>query len=302
MHASPMGERRAKVVLVHGGAGAVPPARRAIHAEGCRRAAEAGLALLVEGGSALDAAVRAVEVLEDDPLFNAGTGGCLTADGRLELDAAVMEGDALRFGGVACLPPFKNPVRVARAVLEDGQHTLYAGEGAARFAREHGFAPADPEAMITDAARVRLARVEADRADRTWAGGTVGAVAYDGEGHVAAATSTGGTVGKRPGRVGDTPLPGAGTFADDLAGACSATGGGEAILRYGLARHVCELLRAGVPAKEAAEAAIAGFGARVGGHGGIIVVSPRGDAAFARNTETMSYALAREGRAVEHGY
>src|SRR5690606_13473668 len=144
-----------------GGAGAVPEARRATHAEGCRRAAEAGLALLVSGASALDAAVRAVEVLEDDPLFNAGTGACLAEDGTLELDASGMDGAALRFGGVACLPPFSNPVRIARAVLEDGRHALYAGEGAARFAREHGFTPADPASMITDAARVRLAQTKA---------------------------------------------------------------------------------------------------------------------------------------------
>lgn len=294
-------ESVAPVVVVHGGAGAVPPERRAAHAEGCRRAAEAGLAILSGGGGALDAAMRAVEALEDDPMFNAGTGACLTEDGRLELDAALMDGALLRFGAVACLPPFANPIRIARAVLEDGRHTLYAGEGASRFALEHGFAAADPAAMITEAARTRLAQVLAGRAEGGWAGGTVGAVACDRHGHVAAATSTGGTVGKRSGRVGDTPLPGAGTFADDRGGACSATGTGEHIMRYGLARHACELLRAGVPAMHAAEAAIAGFGARVEGKAGIIVVTPRGDAGFARNTETMSYAIAREGK-TEQGY
>lgn len=293
--------RAAPVVVVHGGAGAVPEARRAAHAEGCRRAAEAGLALLSSGASALEAAVRAVEILEDDPSFNAGTGACLSEDGRLELDAAVMDGAALRVGAVACLPPFTNPIRVARAVLEDGRHALYAGEGAGRFARERGFTPADPASMITSAARARLAQVLAGRKDGTWAGGTVGAVACDARGGVAAATSTGGIVGKRQGRVGDTPLPGAGTFADDGAGACSATGSGEHILRYGLARHACELMRAGVPAKEAAEAAIAGFGARVDGKAGIIVVSPGGEPGWARNTETMSYAIAREGSETEHG-
>src|SRR5690606_33541791 len=212
------------VVVVHGGAGAVPPARRPAHAAGCRLAAEAGLAILTGGGTALDAAMRAVEVLEDDPSFNAGTGACLAEDGSLELDASIMDGRDLRFGAVACLPPFKNPIRIARAVLDDGRHTLYAAEGAARFAREHGFSPADPASMITEAARVRLAQVLAGRGDGGWAGGTVGAVACDASGNVAAATSTGGMVAKRGGRVGDTPLPGAGTFADDLAGACSATG------------------------------------------------------------------------------
>lgn len=280
----------------------MPQAQRSAHAEGCRKAAEAGLARLTSGASALEAAVVAVEVLEDDPSFNAGTGACLTEDGRLELDAAVMDGTELRFGAVGCLPPFKNPIRIAQAVLEDGHHTFYCGKGAARFARSRGFSPVDPASMITVAAQKRLEQVLAGRAERSWAGGTVGAVACDAFGNVAAATSTGGLVGKREGRVGDTPLPGAGTFADDLAGAASATGEGEAIMRFGLARHACELMRAGVPAMNAAEAAMAAFGARVNGRAGLIVVSPRGEAGFARNTETMSYAIACEGRDTQCGY
>jgi beta-aspartyl-peptidase (threonine type) len=187
-------------------------------------------------------------------------------------------------------------------VLEDGRHALYASEGAARFARSAGFIPAESTSMITEAARARLEQVLAGRDDGPWAGGTVGAVACDAAGRVAAATSTGGIVGKRSGRIGDTPLPGAGTFADDAAGACSATGSGEHILRFGLARHACDLMRAGVPAMHAAEAAIAAFGARVQGRAGLVLVSTRGEAGIARNTETMSYAIARAGSDTEQGY
>lgn len=290
------------MVVVHGGAGDLPRAKRPVHAEACRHAAEAGLALLLRGESALAAVVRAVEVLEDDPRFNAGTGACLTEDGTLELDASVMDGDELRFGAVASLPPFTNPIRIATAVLEEGRHTFYVGEGAVRFARAHGFEPADPAAMITDAARRRLKEVLAKRATREWPGGTVGAVACGPDGRVAAATSTGGMVGKRSGRVGDTPIPGAGTWADDRAGAASATGSGEHIMRYGLTRHVSELVRDGVPAQHAADAAIAGLGDRVGGRGGLIVVSPRGETGIARNTPTMSWAIARAGAPTQHGH
>lgn len=290
------------VVLVHGGAGDVPEAVRAAHAEGCRAAAAAGLRALLETGSALDAVVRAVEVLEDDPKYNAGTGACLTEEGTIELDAAVMEGGSLRGGAVCALPPFQNPVRVARAVLEEGRHVLYAGEGAARFARAHGFSPAGAQSMITDKARERLASVLAGRAERGWAGGTVGAVACDREGRVAAATSTGGMVGKRVGRVGDSPILGAGTFADDESGAASATGTGEAIHRFGLTRYVCDLLRAGLTAQQAADVAIARFGARVAGSGGLIVVDPRGGVGIARNTVTMSWGCARDGADATSGF
>lgn len=289
------------VVLVHGGAGDVPETSRAAHAEGCRVAAAEGLRALLETGSPLEAVVRAVEVLEDDPKYNAGTGACLTEEGSIELDASVMEGTSMRGGAVCALPPFRSPVRIARAVLEEGRHVLYAAGGAARFAEAHGFVPADPASMITDKARERLASVLAGRADRGWAGGTVGAVACDREGRVAAATSTGGMVAKRIGRVGDSPILGAGTFADDESGASSATGQGEAIHRFGLTRYVCDLLRAGLGAQQAADVAIARFGARVAGSGGLIVVDARGGVGIARNTATMSWGCAREGADPECG-
>jgi beta-aspartyl-peptidase (threonine type) len=289
------------VVLVHGGAGEVPAESRGAQAEGCRRAAEEGLRVLLATGSALEAVVRAVEVLEDDPRFNAGTGACLTEAGTLELDASVMEGTSMRGGAVCALPPFRNPIRIARAVLEDGRHVMYAGEGAARFAVAKGFAPADPETMITEEARTRLATVLAARVERGWVAETVGAVACDGWGRVAAATSTGGRVGKRIGRVGDSPILGAGTWADDESGAASATGHGEQILRFGLARYACDLLRAGLSPQQAAEIAIARFAERVGGIGGLVLVDARGRTGIARNTPTMSWGLARQGKPLESG-
>ena len=290
------------IVVVHGGAGHVPPERRDAHARGCEAAAAAGLEVLLAGGSAMDAVVRAVEVMEDDPQFNAGTGGSLTTEGTLELDAAVMEGTARRGGAVAALPPFQYPVRIAREVMRDGKHVLYACEGAVRFAREHGFEPADPEAMITDRARERLRSHLEGRVGEAWAGGTVGAVACDRAGRVAAATSTGGTVGKRPGRVGDTPILGAGTYADDAGGACSATGIGETIMRACLAKAVVDLMATGTPADEAARQAVDTFGARFEGSGGIVVVDRRGRPGMAWNTETMTHAVAREGDPVRGGY
>lgn len=282
-------------VLVHGGAGDVPDARIERHVGGCRAAAARAQAILAAGGSALDAAQAAVIVLEDDPVFNAGTGACLTAEGSLELDACVMEGEALRAGAVCALPPFKNPIAIARAVLEDGMHVLYAAGGARAFAERAGFSPADPASMITEAAREKLALALASGTVSGWAGGTVGAVARDVHGHVAAATSTGGMVGKRPGRVGDSPLVGAGTYADDRGGAASATGHGEGILRVALsATAVAALARAGAPEAVAREV-IAGMQARVGATGGLILAGRDGRLGWARSTRTMTWAAEWDG-------
>jgi beta-aspartyl-peptidase (threonine type) len=291
----------APIVAVHGGAGDVPEERRHVAVAGCRRAAEAGLAVLVAGGSPLDAAQKAVEILEDDPFYNAGTGACLTEAGTLELDASVMEGTGRRAGAVAAMPPFTNPIRVARAVLDDGRHVLYAAEGAAAFARSAGFASAAPESMITETARKKLADWRAGRAGPGWAGGTVGAVACDAHGRVAAATSTGGMVGKRAGRIGDTPVIGAGTYADDETGACSCTGTGETILRACLAKAATDLVRAGMSAEEASDAAMEVFARRFEGSGGLVLVDRYGRAAARWNTRTMSHAIARAGADVVAG-
>jgi beta-aspartyl-peptidase (threonine type) len=281
-------------VLVHGGAGRRDPAEGEQERAVCVAAAAAAEALLRAGGSALDAVQRAVEVLEDDPLFNAGTGGALTDQGTLELDASIMEGGALRAGAVCCLPPYRHPIAIARAVLEEGRHVLYAGAGADALARRAGFEPAAPGSMITQRAREQLQRFLA--AQQPAAGGnTVGAVARDAHGHVAAATSTGGIVGKRSGRVGDSPVPGAGTYADDARGAASATGHGEGILRVTLTARILADIAGGADPEHAAAERIAELATRVGSHAGVIVVAPSGRLALARSSATMPWAAAWDG-------
>jgi beta-aspartyl-peptidase (threonine type) len=275
-------------ILVHGGAGDLRRERVDQHVAGCREAAAAAAAMLRAGASALDAAQHAVFVLESNPCFNAGTGACLNAEGLIELDAALMEGTELRAGAVCALPPFLHPIAIARAVLDDGRHVLYAGEGAARFACEHGFEPATSEAMTTEGARARWLALREGPGDS--GGGTVGAVVRDARGAVAAATSTGGLVNKRAGRVGDSPLLGAGTYADGDGGACSATGAGEAIMRVVLAKTTIDALRTGSLPAQAARLGIERLGARVGGTGGLIVVDHAGRLGLARNTASMSWA------------
>ncbi len=273
---------------IHGGAGDIPESVRDAHAQGCAAAARAGAEILAGGGSALDAVQRAVEVLEDDPRFNAGTGACLTESGALELDASIMNGADLAAGAVCTLPPFVHPIAIARAALDDGRHILYAAEGAARFAIEKGFSRASADAMITDAVRERWKRGSAGA--ESYAGNTVGAVARDKHGHVAAATSTGGTFFKRDGRVGDSPIIGAGTYADDGAGALSATGMGEGIIRVCLAKSAVEWLRGGMPPEQAARAAATLLEERGRGAGGLVLVDKHGAFGFARTTPSMSWA------------
>jgi beta-aspartyl-peptidase (threonine type) len=282
-------------VLVHGGAGDVQPDALPFHTEGCRAAATFASRILAEGGSALDAAQRAIEILEDDPRFNAGTGACLNEEGTLELDASIMEGRELRGGGVCALPAFRHPIAIARAVLSEGRHVLYAGEGAARFALSRGFARARDEDMITGAARDRLARVRAGSEGSNWAGGTVGAVVRDTSGTLVAATSTGGRVDKAVGRVGDSPILGAGTYADDEAGACSNTGDGEAFLRICLAKTAIDWLRPGLHPEDVARAAVHFALRRVHGVGGTILIDRFGRLGWARSTPTMTWAAASEG-------
>jgi len=280
-------------IVVHGGAGLYAEDRHAEARAGCLRAAEAGRAVLAGGGSALDAAQAAVRVLEDDPFFNAGVGAALTRAGTVELDAAVMDGRDLSFGAVAAMARARQPIDIARAVLDDGEHVLLCAEGAWAFARERGFAPCDPAELITDRARQRLleetARRQAGGDPR--GGGTVGACAVDADGHVAAATSTGGIVYKRPGRIGDTPLCGCGTYADDGGGAASATGHGESIIRVTMSRVCVDAMRAGGAASSAAWAAVHEL-ERVGGTGGIICCDARGRIGAAHNSPRMAWGAA----------
>lgn len=285
-------------IVVHGGAGDVAAERIPTHVQGCERAASEGARILASGGSALDAVERAVAWLEDDPIFNAGTGACLNADGHIELDASIMDGTDLRAGAVGALPPFKNPIAIARQIMERSAHVMLAAEGAARFAIEHGFARADEASMITESARKRLEAAKNKHAIEGWAGGTVGAVARDAQGRVASATSTGGMVNKRAGRVGDSPILGAGTYADDGAGACSTTGLGEAMMRICLAKTAVEWMRARLSPEMAARAALALMHARTSGTGGAILVSPDGSLGLARTTPMMTWAAVLDGALV----
>lgn len=282
-------------IVVHGGAGDLDPSRADDAEAGCRRAALAGLAVLAAGGGAVDAACAAVRVLEDDPLFNAGTGSALSRDGRVEVDAAVMDGRTVSIGGVAAMPDAPAAIAIARAVLDDGEHCLLCGEAAWAFAEERGFRRAEPGAMITERARAKW-QAERDRraagqgATPPRSGGTVGACAVDAAGHVAAATSTGGMPWKRPGRIGDSALSGCGTYADDGGGAASATGHGELIVRATSARVCVDAMRGGASARAAAWAALDELRRVTGGAAGIICCDARGRVAAAATTATMSFA------------
>ena len=286
-------------IIVHGGAGERPPESvnsgggESARPEGARRACTAGAEILQRGGSALDAVEAAVRILEDDPLFNAGTGACLTSAGDVELDASIMDGETLRCGAVAVVKDVRNPVSLARAVMERTAHVMLAGPAASAFAREVGIPPVANELLVTAAQRARWVAARAGTAQATQTG-TVGAVARDERGHLASATSTGGMAMKLPGRVGDTPLLGCGTYADDALAAVSCTGHGERIIQLTLARHAADLVGAGRSAMEAAREAVALLGQRVGGAGGLIVVGPSGEVGFAHNTPAMTRAWLEE--------
>ena len=287
-------------VVVHGGAGTRPDVDPSPYFEGTRRATEAGLRVLLQGGSALDAAQAAAVVLEDDPFFNAGTGAALTSEGEVELDASCMDGTTLRAGAVACVKTVKNPILAARRVCDDTPHVLLCGTGAEAFARECGIPAIANSSLITARQRARWEELHAlalkEGADSVRRKiGTIGAVAVDAKGHVAACTSTGGTMYKRPGRVGDTPIIGAGTYADDHEAAASSTGLGEAILKVTMAREACAFVRDGASPRQAAIDAVGLLRARAHGEGGIIVAGPDGRLGWACNTPRMARALIRAG-------
>jgi beta-aspartyl-peptidase (threonine type) len=270
-------------IVTHGGAGDDPADERAARRDGVERAADAGAAVLARGGSALDAVVEAVAVLEDDPHFNAGIGSVLTEEGVVEMDASVMEGKRLHAGAVAAVRGVANPVRAALAVLRDGREVLLVGAAVAALAHRHGLRVLADDALVTPLARERW------RQRRATPGNTVGAVAVDRQGHVAAATSTGGVGGKRAGRVGDSAVIGAGTYADDRLGAVSATGPGEAIIRLGLARVALAHL-AGGDASDAARKALADLETRTGTRAGLILIAPDGTPGVAHTTAAMPSA------------
>jgi L-asparaginase / beta-aspartyl-peptidase len=274
-------------IVVHGGAGGSidDPERAARMRAGAAAAVEAGHAVLAGGGAALDAVEAAVVALEDDPEFNAGRGAALTEYGRVELDASMMDGATRAAGAVAAVRGVRNPIRAARAVLTEGRHVLLVGPPAIEFAATAGLAFESETWFVTE--RERLALVRLKEGDAAGARGTVGAVARDGQGRLAAATSTGGVSGQRLGRVGDSPLIGAGTWAGDAV-AVSCTGHGESIIRSALAHEVDALLRhRGVSLDEACATALESV-ARFGGDGGVIAVTAHGEVSATFNSEAMT--------------
>jgi beta-aspartyl-peptidase (threonine type) len=266
--------------------------------------------VLADGGTCLEAAVEAVVVLEDDPRTNAGTGSVLNLVGEAEMDAGVMRGEGLRTGNVAAIKRVKNPIQVARAVMEQTDHVLLSGEGALRFARVLGFPDHDPvirerregwrralEGMrhVGDKYLPHLRGLLASHPE--FPQGTVGAVALDGRGQLAAATSTGGVTLKLPGRIGDTPVPGAGNYATPFA-AVSATGKGELMLRFLTAKAVCDLVASGADSQRALTEVLAAMAESVGSDVGIIALDKAGHIGAGHLTPTMPHAFACEGREV----
>jgi beta-aspartyl-peptidase (threonine type) len=290
-------------IAIHGGSGAMTraastPEQDSGYREALREARDAGAKVLAEGGTALDAVEAAIVRLEDDPRFNAGRGSVFTYNGTIELDASIMDGNARSAGAVAAATHTKNPIRLARAVMEAGPHVLLSGAGADEFSRDHGLEQVDPDWFATPERWRQLEELKARKLgwyDAELKYGTVGAVALDRHGHLAAGTSTGGLTGKRWGRIGDSPLIGAGTHADDRACAVSATGTGEVFIRAAAAHEIAARMRMlGETAQAAADAVIAEVGA-LGGSGGVIVAAPDGSTAFAFNTPGMYRARADSG-------
>ena len=300
-------------IIVHGGAGDVAVDRRDNAQAGCKEAALAGYAILQAGGSALDAVEAAVRALEDNPEFNAGTGACLDRNGNIELDAGMMDGPTLRVGAIAGVERIKNPISLARKILAS-EHVLLIGRGAEQFAWEQGIEQCAAEDLVTERQRQlwqairdaeeplhyrRQVRVSGELAQQqqetgTEKHGTVGAVALDMAGALAAATSTGGIRDKYPGRVGDVPLVGCGFYADEEA-AISCTGHGEDFVRLLIAKRAYDFVAGGLSAHQAALSAIAALGARATGTGGLIVVDRKGEVGFAWNSQNMSYAYIKDG-------
>lgn len=263
-------------VIVHGGAGPIRDDSLAQRLDGCRAAALAAWGILQQNGSALDAAETAVAVLEDNPLFNAGTGSTLNSLGKVEMDAAIMDGENLRAGAVAAVEGIRNPIRLARRVMEDGRHVILGGHGALLFARAIGFPECPPESLIVEGERKRWRDKH----------GTVGCVAIDDAGKLAVATSTGGIFNKLPGRIGDSPLPGCGTYADDR-GAVSCTGHGEAIIRITMAARALQFIAQGSDPQSAAVRSLELLQAKTGAQAGLIIMDGQGRIGYARTATHM---------------
>jgi len=297
-------------LIVHGGAGNIPPENFDACRAGIRRALAAGWKILADGGAAMDAAETAIALLEDDPVFDAGVGSHLNLDGHVQLDAILMNGNTLKAGAVAAVEHIRNPIHLARSILEKSEHMMLVAAGAEKFAVENGLALCAAEELITPSARAAWLRCKEDgHSPQHHLGhlggdqhGTVGAVALDSEGRLVAGTSTGGTCCKLPGRVGDSPLIGCGCYADVESGAVSCTGNGEGIMRIVMAKMAVDLLRdervlvpqrkkGGPPAiaQAVADACVRKLAQRGKATGGLILLDREGHAAAAFNTPRMAY-------------
>jgi beta-aspartyl-peptidase (threonine type) len=299
--------QRAWKLVIHGGAGTIErvkitPQIDAAIRTALNKALEAGSRVLASGGNALDAVEASVRILEDDPNFNAGRGAVFTYEGTHELDASIMDGRTRAAGAIAAVGTTKNPITLARSVMEKSPHVFLAGEGAERFSREQGLEQVANDYFSTDARRRQLEEMKTKNVsalDVEYKYGTVGAVALDAQGHVAAATSTGGMTGKRWGRIGDSPMIGAGTYADDRACAVSATGAGEYFIRTGAAHEICARIRLKGEGPQVAADAVLGEIKALGGTGGVIVLTPAGERVYSFNTSGMYRGMAdKDGRSV----
>jgi beta-aspartyl-peptidase (threonine type) len=296
------------VLVVHGGAWAIPDDVVGAHLNGVRNASAAGWRVLERGGSALDAVEEAVVVLEDDETFDAGRGAFLNRDGKVQLDAFIMDGSTLRGGGVGCVERLRNPVRAARKILSDSPHVYFVAEGAERFAAEHGITLCRNEDLIIPREVERLRAYQAQISTGSDGNGngndlfapaaandmlshdTVGAVALDRDGNIAASTSTGGTLNKAPGRLGDSSLIGCGCYADNLSAAASTTGWGEPIMKLVLAKWAADRVESGSLPEWVAKEAMNYLQQRLNGHGGIILLDAEGRFGIAHNTPRMAWA------------
>jgi beta-aspartyl-peptidase (threonine type) len=301
---------RSPILLIHGGAWDIPADLLEAHEQGVFDALQDGWRILERGGTALDAVETAVTSLEDDPAFDAGRGSFLTRDGRVQLDALIMDGATLRAGGVACVERIRNPIQAARLVLDKSPHVYFVGPGAEEFAQANGIPLIENAELVLDRERRRLAeaqaREQAGTPDRSFSGrpdpdssedspqdshDTVGAVALDQYGRLAAATSTGGTLNKDPGRVGDSSLIGCGCYADNASAAVSLTGWGEPIMKLVLGKWATDRVMAGRSPEQVAPEAMAYLLRRLGGHGGIILLAPDGRYGLAHNTPRMAWGV-----------
>lgn len=273
-------------LVVHGGAGSIPPELKQACRNGVLTALDRGWNVLENGGSALDACEHSIIELENDPVFDAGVGSHLNRDGHIQMDAVLMDGVSLKSGAVVAVERIHNPIRLARLILDRSENMLLAGPGAELFARENGLGFCDPKELIIE----REAQIWSEKSGKAANFGTVGAVALDAAGNLASGTSTGGTLYKYPGRVGDSALVGCGCYADNFSGAVSCTGHGESIMKVVLAKTASDFLVSGKSAQEAAAAAVALLGKRTTGRGGLIILDREGRVGASFSTPHMSYA------------